>query len=78
MLELKVCFCPLKCKEVQVGIHDIGSFCQYLMCQYLTTHLADNQYRLYTEMYIFSPTPNCRDHQVSSVVNLHTVSFCIL
>ncbi len=46
------------------GMHDIGFFADIW---YFTTHLADNRYQ-YQYMYIFPHTPNCRDHQVSSVV----------
>ncbi len=53
-----------------VGMHGIGFFGWYLICQYLATHLADNRYRywyIYIYVYFFL-TPIFRDHQVSSVV----------
>ncbi len=39
------------------------NFCQYLMCQYFTTHLAVNQYQCQYVLYVyFFPAPNCRDY----------------
>ncbi len=52
----------------RVGMHDIGFFAdiQYADILQLIWLIIDT-YIMY--MYIFSP-PNCRDHQVSSVVEL--------
>ncbi len=53
-------------------------FCRNPICRYVTTHLANNQYWFrYICMY-FLPHTDCRDHQVSPVVDLHTVLLCML
>ncbi len=60
-----------------LGMHGIGFFAdsQYADILQLIWPVINTNTYIYV---YFSPTPNCRDHQVSSVVNLHTVISCRL